>query len=561
MRVHPTVAAAIVCLLVSPAMGQVRLVADSDLRSAVPLEIDLGPTVATPGSSTGTGQPPRIGANVRINAPQHLFPAGLVGRSETTIATADGTKLVAGWNDADGFCGAPFFSGCTVPAVPGLSGYGFSSNGGVTWIDGGAPAQLGKDVITRGDPWLAAGGADGQTFFFANLAVDHLGNSLGVSVHRGRFNGSAFAFSDVQTFDSPRNASTPDADFYDKEAITAGKGGSKSAFVSVTNFQELCGNPQFGFGQIEVWRTHDGGDTWQGPAIAGPEAPDSVAACGYEGTLQQSSVPAVGPGGEVYVVWQYGPTFTNTTSTNGKIVVARSLDGGATFEPFKVVANINSMRQNPPVAYNRTRLNDHPRIDVARNGPWKGRVYVSYYSAVAPVAALTTVQTLVSSEIYVSYSDDRGQSWSAPTRVAPAVPATGLKRFWPVLTVQPGGNVDVIFYESQERLPNAANGENTSNCNQAGRVGPAHSFIDTWWAQSTDGGGTFSRLERVSAKTTDWCRVGSNITPNFGDYIGSASTANRVFPVWADGSVPFLADGRGIPETFMAPIKTNGKSQ
>jgi hypothetical protein len=541
-------------------MGQVRLGDDSDLRSAIPLEIDLGPTITTPGSSTGTGQPPRIGSNVQINAPQHLFPAGLVGRSETTIATADGIKLVAGWNDADGFCGAPFFAGCTVPPVPGLSGYGFSSNGGVSWIDGGAPALLGKDIITRGDPWLAAGGADGQTFFYANLAVDHLGSSVGVSIHRGRFNGSNFAFTDVQAVDSPRNATSPGADFYDKLSIATGKGGSKSAFVSVTNFQELCGQPQFGFGQIEVWRTHDGGDTWQGPAIAGPEAPDSVASCGNTGTLQQTSVAAVGPGGEVYVVWQYGPTFTPATSTNAKIVIARSLDGGATFEAFKVVANINSMRQNPPVGYNRTRLNDHPRIDVAQSGPFKGRVYVSYYSAVAPVAGPTNVQRLVSSEIYVSSSDDRGQTWSAPTRVAPAVPPTGLKRFWPVVTVQPSGTVDVIFYESEERLPNAANGENTSLCTIAGRIGPAHSFVNTWWAESTDGGGTFSRLERVSANTTDWCRVASNITPNFGDYIGSASAANRVFPVWADGSVPFLSDGRGIPETFMAPIKTAGSS-
>jgi hypothetical protein len=500
-------AAAVVALtfIAPPAIAQVRLATDSDLRSAVPLEIDLGPTIATPGSSTGTGQPPRIGANVQVNAPQSVFPGGLIGRSETTIAAASGgSKLVAGWNDADGFCGPPFFSVSTIPPVPGLSGFGYSFNGGVSWIDGGAPAQLGKDVITRGDPWLDVGGSDGQTFFYANLAVNSAGLSLGVSVHRGRFSGNAFAFTDVQTFDSPRNAIRPEADFYDKEAIATGKGGSKSAFVSVTNFQEICGQPQFGFGQIEVWRTHDGGDTWQGPGIAGSEAPDSVASCGNEGHLQQSSVPAVGPGGEVYVVWQYGPTFTaTTTSTNAQIVVARSLDGGATFQPFTVVANINSMRQNPPVAYNRSRINDHPRIDVAQNGPWRGRVFVSYYTAVSPVASPITAQSLVSSEVYVSHSDDRGLTWSAPTRVAPAVPATGVKRFWPVVTVQPGGNVDVVYYESEERLPNPAAGENTSECNVGigapnRRIGPAHSFINTWWAQSTNGGASFSKLLKVS---------------------------------------------------------------
>jgi len=565
MRMNTALAVALSCLLAGPALAQFRLADDPDLKSAVPLEVDLGPTLATPGSSTGTGQPPRIGANVQINAPQHLFPAGLVGRSETSIATASGgSKLVAGWNDADGFCGAPFFSGCTTVPPPGLSGYGYSSNGGATWTDPGAPPLLGTNIITRGDPWLDVGGADGQTFFFANLAIDPVGNSLGVGIHRGRFSGPSFAFTSVVALDSPRNAIRPGADFYDKLSIATGKGGSNSAFMSVTNFQELCGNAQFGFGQIEVWRTHDGGESWQGPAIAGPEAPDSVANCGFIGTLQQTSVAAVGPGGEVYVVWQYGPTFTNVTSTDAKIVLARSLDGGATFEPFGVVANINSMRQNPPVGYTRARLNDHPRIDVAQDGPFKGRVYVSYYSAVTPVGAppTPTAQSLVSSEIFVRYSDDRGSTWSAPVRVAPAVPATGLKRFWPVVTVQPGGTVDVVFYESQERPGNAANGENTANCNvaAAGRAGPAHSFIDTWWAESTNGGASFSRLQRVSERTTDWCRVGSNIVPNFGDYIGSASAANRVFPIWADGSVPFLADGRGIPEVFMAPIKTAGKS-
>src|SRR3990170_3264333 len=42
-----------------------------------------------------------VGPNVRVNAAQ----TSLLGRSETTIATSvDGTKLVAGWNDAQGFC-------------------------------------------------------------------------------------------------------------------------------------------------------------------------------------------------------------------------------------------------------------------------------------------------------------------------------------------------------------------------------------------------------------------------------------------------------------------------
>jgi hypothetical protein len=58
-----------------------------------------------PTSPTGTGRPPRIGPNTQVNAPQQPFPNGLLGRSETAIATSeDGTNILVGFNDAQGFC-------------------------------------------------------------------------------------------------------------------------------------------------------------------------------------------------------------------------------------------------------------------------------------------------------------------------------------------------------------------------------------------------------------------------------------------------------------------------
>jgi hypothetical protein len=77
------------------------------------------------GSFTGQGSPPRVGDNVQVNEVQ-VAPPGLLGRSETSIvADRGGQRLVAGWNDADGFVGLQ----------PGLSGFGFSRDGGKTWID------------------------------------------------------------------------------------------------------------------------------------------------------------------------------------------------------------------------------------------------------------------------------------------------------------------------------------------------------------------------------------------------------------------------------------------
>ena len=556
----------VLCLLTGTvALAQVQLVDHEEFLSGGATEPDLEALTAGATSATGTGSPPRVGPNTQANAPQAAFPNGLLGRSETTIAAAgNGLHLVAGWNDAQGFCGPPFAGACTPQTPSGLSGYGFSSDGGLTWTDGAAPPNF-NNVFTRGDPWLDVGGKNGNTFYYANLAVDATsGADLGISVHRGRFTGNAFAWFDVRTFDSPHNQDPCDffgepaaCDFYDKEALVASKDGSKAVYVSLTNFQEICGIAQFGFGQIEVWRSHNGGNTWQGPAIAGPEAADSVAACGFTGTLQQSSVPAIGPNGEVYVVWQFGPTFTAATSTDADIVVARSLDGGVTFDPPVKVADINSLRQNPPVGYNRSRINDHPRIAVATSGPNRGRVYVTFYSAVSPVAAGSTVQSLVSSQVFVSYSDDRGLTWSVPVPVAPAPPATGIKRFWPVVTVEPGGNVDVIYYESQERqaTPNPTDEEcNISIGGGLRRRGRNSSLVDTFWAQSTNGGATFGTPVKVSTATSNWCTAVSNIRPNFGDYIGSAAGGDRVFPVWADGR-------NGVPDTFFANILGAGKSK
>src|SRR5262245_57018633 len=379
---------------------------------------------AGPPSPTGTGRPPRVGPNVRVNGPQQPFPNGLLGRSETSVAaTDDGQSVVAGWNDAQGFCGPPFGGPCTPPPTPGLSGFGFSADGGLTWTDAGPPPVF-DHVFTRGDPWLDRGGFDGSTFYYANLAVnDTTGAPLGASVHRGSFSAGGFAFQDVHVLAPPNPR-----DSYDKEAIAAAKDGSGAAFVSLTNFIALpC--PSFpnvagAFGQIEVWRTHDAGASWQGPTIVSPDQTSANPAdpnCGNLGVLQQSSVPAIGPAGEVYVAWQFGPTFSASgTSTNAEIRLARSLNGGATFGAPVTVAAINSLRQDSPVGYNRGRLNDHPRVAVATSGPHRGRIYVSFSSAVSPVTAAPVVacpagtpagttcqgQRLTSSQAFVTFSDD-----------------------------------------------------------------------------------------------------------------------------------------------------------
>jgi hypothetical protein len=85
------------------------------------------------------------------------------------------------------------------------------------------------------------------------------------------------------------------------------------------------------------------------------------------------------------------------------------------------------------------------------------------------------------------------------------------------------------------------------------RTGSSHSFVNTFWVQSFDGGNTFTAPIALSSVTSDWCATFSNVTPNFGDYIGSLSVATRVLSTWADARnvLPNITPNH-IADTFYA---------
>ncbi len=496
-----------------------------------------------------------VGTNVRVNAVQRARPNGLFGRSETTIAAGgNGQRLVAGYNFADGFLRPPFTTVNPLPGTPGLSGFAFSRDGGATWTDGGVPPVI-DNIVTRGDPWLDVGGTgSGERFFYANLAVDlrlpRDQSTLGVSVHRGHFTTTGFSWDDVRLLQAPNYP----ADFYDKEAITVGKGTNAGrGIVTLSNFIETCGLAANGNGQIEAWRTSDGGNSWHGPVIVNADITfdlnPSSPTCG-EGTQQQASSAAFGiNSGEVYVVWERGPNFDNQgnpTSKDADILVARSFNGGQTFDTPVKVASINSMFENPPVGYNRSFLIDHPRIAVDTTEEHRGRIYVVYYTGLEEATpSAPTEQVLTSAQIFLRFSDDRGLSWSRPTAVAPHIPPTGVKRIFPVVMTGDDGTVSVFYYDVRETVLPAP-------CNQTiggglRRIGPASSLVDSFVVVSRNGGRNFGAPVRVSSVTSNWCTTVSNIRPNFGDYLGSTSLGAKIFPVWADGR-------NGVPDTFFAPV-------
>ncbi|NIS81988.1 MAG: hypothetical protein GTO14_17675 [Anaerolineales bacterium] len=213
-----------------------------------------------------------------------------------------------------------------------------------------------------------------------------------------------------------------------------------------------------------------------------------------------------------------------------QIVFARSDDGGQSFGSRVLVSDISSGSLFPPAGYNRGNHNDFPRIAVAQSGPFIGRVYVVYQDSRTANGG-TQAQTLGFGngdlDVYLRFSDDKGVTWSAPTLVAGG--GDGKIQFWPVVSIQPDGNVSVTYNESVET--------------------GGTSMVDVFLTHSNDGGATFQTPLRVTEVTTDWGATATNIIPNFGDYIFHVSTGNKDHVTWADGR-------NGVPDVFYSTVKT-----
>jgi hypothetical protein len=497
--------------------------------------------------------------NVQVNDPQAFYPDGLIGRTEPTItASEDGDNVLAAWVDIQGACG--LFADCTPPPLPGFTGFGFSTDGGRTWTDAGSPPVI-DHALTLLDPWADRGGRNQETFYLSTNSMDDRTFDLrGVNVFRGHFHKKGFTWDDLHVL-SPANAD----DQLDRDVIVMAKDGGGAGYVSESNFIGECGQFGFGWGQIELWRTSDFGDTWKGPTIISrdvtfitdPNNPD----CGATGINQQGAQPVIGPKGEVYVVWRFGPRQDlDSEAATVNIDIARSVNGGVSFGSPVVITEKKSTFFLFPVGFNRGRIADHPRIAVVTSGPHKGRIYVVFAEGVAlgapapffpcpdPYAGSTCQeQTLTSTQVFLSFSDDRAQTWSVPSQIASPVPLTGVKRFWPVVSVGEKDVVNVVYYESQEK-PVASN----PVCavflpNGVIRYGTANSLVDTYLARSSDGGRTFTP-SRISTVTSNWCTTASDFITNYGDYISSVSVPDRVLNIWTDGR-------NGTPDIFFSALK------
>jgi len=511
------------------------------------------------------GQPQQVGPNVLVNGPQ-LGQYGRVGNA--LAASEDGLRLVAAWDDMQGLCGPPFKRPCTPRQPSGLTSVATSTDGGRTWTDLGPPPGT-ATYMTGGHGWMDRGLRGGQeTFYLVSRArlldsTSAFYGQVGILLHRGRFENGRFVWKDTHYLGPARQG-----DYLRGPNVAAAKDGSGKVYIAFTNLRDVCGRPGNSGGQIELMRSEDGGDTWSDAVVVSRD--DTLTTtdpkdprCGTWAHFQFTPNIALGPYGEVYLTWQFGPEFDidfKTGNNWGAPTVhfgfARSLDGGRTFNHPRVAAVANSISENSPAGFTKDVMGDTPRIAVARGGPHRGRIYIVYTSTVEETSCANDSRSPkdynpLSTQVYLSWSDDQGHLWQGPVPLGPAVRRTGVKRFFPTAAVRADGTVDAVYFESRETAAGCAARCPVTLSSGMWKNAPVRSLVDLWCVVSKDGGLSFSRPVRVTSDTSDWCDVQFDsagfLFSNLGDYLGIVGGRDHTSVVWTDGR-------NGVPDAYFTNL-------
>lgn len=127
-------------------------------------------------------------------------------------------------------------------------------------------------------------------------------------------------------------------------------------------------------------------------------------------------------------------------------------------------------------------------------------------------------------DIYLRYSDNNGQTWSAAVKVNDDVGTNA--QFMPRIAIDPTtGNIAISWHDCRNDLGTGGAGD---------RDGKRNNDAQFYATSSSDGGLTFSANVKVSAGTSSAIVAQNGI--DYGDYTGLAFYNGNFFPIWADNS-------------------------
>jgi hypothetical protein len=449
------------------------------------------------GGTPPAGADPTIGLDI-TNASDTYN----IATNDITIAVnpTDHDNLVIGDNDYD------FNDGC---------GVNFSRDGGETWgthsfIPGITKYTNDPDVAGTGkydfagDPAVSFG-PDGTAYFACYGYLIHgTFNEVILFVSRSTDGGETWsrpaAVTSCDCAGEGKGASLGgNGQYPDHEAITVDtwEGSPYYGRVYVTQAQFHGNGPS----PIQLFWSDDGVH-WSKPVDVSHSPLKS----------NQAAIPAVGPGGTVYVTFDNAHSRHNAgrNSFTESVYIARSTDGGSSFGPdYKVVQWVDPVDRDLFNSDYRASSYAVPGVDA------DNRITVTWND-----------RRTGASQAYAqrAFADDISQgpaAWTSPLALRPS----DHQQFFPWLSVAPSGRVDIVFYDR------TADPDDFLNFVTYAALTPTGSGLDvTKYVREI--------TPAVSSDGLDGSEATGQVTTGcgafIGDYIGVASTDADVFLGWTD---------------------------
>jgi hypothetical protein len=413
----------------------------------------------------------------------HAPPASAQADTEVTVGSADlifsqnkqnepavainpiqPNVIAAGANDNIDMeaCNAAEDNTCPFTPDVGGSGVQFSIDGGVSWIqpeytgttarhclgvagDGDPPCQPQQGdigtlprydevgLVSDGDPALAWGPrpgpsgfswSNGARLYYANLTSNHSAGGAesfkgfeAIFVSRTDDIAGAVAGNNSAWMIPVRVSKQSSATFADKEQIWADNAASSEFFGSVyVCWANFTGS---GAAPVRVARSTDGGATWAQKQVS-PASNVAPSRWGRSGcTIRTDS------DGVVYVFWELFQSPFRFIPPHGELQMVKSFDGGVSWtrprtiqrvvDPCFFVDPVILRCVMDGVAGARSDLAAAPSVDIANGAPTG--------AGATDDILLTWVDGrdgLNQEDVMVSFSGNRGATWSGPLRIQPS---------------------------------------------------------------------------------------------------------------------------------------------
>jgi hypothetical protein len=346
-----------------------------------------------------------------------------------------------------------------------------SSDSGLTWTNGLIPTAGLVGLQEASDP--AVSFSQNGTLYYSGVAFNFLRASpMDGTVFVSKSTDDGASFPQTTIVDTSSGKIFNDKPYLEVDKTTGPFAGR--VYVSWTRFTN-----SFQASDIMLAYSSDGGRSFSSPR----QISNSL--------LNQGSVPVVNPDGTLYVVWN---DISNFQNMQGQIMEAKSTNGGVSFSSPVVVSRDILLPQPPNnhLANSFFKVNSNP---TAAADDTNGNVYVAWADYGNGYANILSSRTV-----------DGGISWSKPIKVNDDT--TTNDHFFPWMTVS-HGIISIDFYDR--------------------RLDPGNRLIDVFYAESVDGGLSFSPNLRVTDQSSN---PGS--LSFIGDYIGIASNGTLAHPVWTD---------------------------